>query len=583
VAVLLFSGGAYVAADGGADVTVDINAGTLSPSVTVPGDAISASPSASAEASTAFLNEHANCSTGTPTTWSWSIASVQKKNAQGAYEDATHNLSLGAAATSSPTLSGSLPSTGVYRITLSVTATIPTQGTSCPGNTISGTQSVSYDVTVVNVSKLQYRLSDDEEYQDVPDPLIVAVGQEVEFKALPDPHGADWPTNKPQWSSMGTEVEGATGSGSGKSVTFSEKGNKTISVECGNTVTANVAVYAVELDFTGLPRACAGGVDNEAHTFSLPFAAKRDFGDRIDALASKALVFSFTGNTSHDPDKLAKFRISGNAWDTTTTITTDGGGNGSITVLSSDIVSSQTKIDVSYQDRGVQTVKLNGNEVTDAQIACDFGAVESKRLYGVKIWSETYEQDTGWSFVPEVFDYADQVMTCKLFLRFRRDTDDNHVDKNYYVLVAGNTPIPSLDTNGDGSISEAEWGAANARGSEAAPLVNSVNETPTKQLWLPVSDHLVRIKIEGASIPNDSMTAPNLAWSPDAVAFSDANGNLIQDNAQRDGGFIPAGINPPDEITVKSIGGVATFYLKAGTVVSRDTKIDLSADDITQQ
>jgi hypothetical protein len=279
VAVLLFSGGAYVAADGGADVTVDINAGTLSPSVTVPGDAISASPSASAEASTAFLNEHANCSTGTPTTWSWSIASVQKKNAQGTYEDATHNLSLGAAATSSPTLSGSLPSTGVYRITLSVTATLPTQGTSCPGNTISGTSSVSYSVTVVNISKLQYRLSDEDDYADVPSPLIVAVGQSVEFKALPDPQDADWPTNKPQWSGS----SGVSGTGGTKSVEFSTASTtvidyKTVTVECGNEVTANVLVYSATLgirrrgsgdNFSSTATVAAGGKSSDEHKADL--------------------------------------------------------------------------------------------------------------------------------------------------------------------------------------------------------------------------------------------------------------------------------------------------------------------------
>lgn len=109
-----------------------------------------------------------------------------------------------------------------------------------------GQDDIEIGQTVVDVEKLQYRIGNGA-YADTPDPLVVPLGQSVNFKAIPKPAGAGWPEEKPAWSSTGTGVTGAEGTGESKSVSFSEIGDKTISVECGNTKTVNIKVVSVEL------------------------------------------------------------------------------------------------------------------------------------------------------------------------------------------------------------------------------------------------------------------------------------------------------------------------------------------------
>jgi hypothetical protein len=105
----------------------------------------------------------------------------------------------------------------------------------------------SISVTVVKVAKIQYN-DPDTGWTDA-GTLYVHVGTTVQFKAIPDPGGASWPNGKPVWGG----TSGASGTGATTSVTFntlstSTSDYKTVTAECGNTVTVNVIVY----DFEGV-------------------------------------------------------------------------------------------------------------------------------------------------------------------------------------------------------------------------------------------------------------------------------------------------------------------------------------------
>ena len=96
----------------------------------------------------------------------------------------------------------------------------------------------SVTVKVVKVSKIQYN-DPDSGYVDVPGTLYVMKDTTVTFKAVKDPADAAWPGGKPVWAG----TAGASGTGETKGVAFDATGDKTVTAECGNTVTVNVKVY----------------------------------------------------------------------------------------------------------------------------------------------------------------------------------------------------------------------------------------------------------------------------------------------------------------------------------------------------
>ena len=128
-----------------------------------------------------------------------------------------------------------------------------TESSAIPDVTVTATLKVggqtkdtdSDTVTVVKVDKIQYN-DPDSGYTDVTGTLYVMKGTTVTFKAIPDPSGASWPSGKPVWGG----TSGASGTGSTKDVTFNTKSSstadfKTVTAECGNTVTVNVIVYSL--------------------------------------------------------------------------------------------------------------------------------------------------------------------------------------------------------------------------------------------------------------------------------------------------------------------------------------------------
>jgi hypothetical protein len=355
--------------------------------------------------------------------------------------------------------------------------------------------------------------------------------------------------------------------------------------------------FDTEIGAKQVLRLCAGAVPNDS-VHSSDVKATFKIGESL--LPNEQLVFNFDAGAANYTGHTAPQFIDGAAVSGTLTKATDPQGEVSFTARSSDLISKPALV-----------AMWNGIEV--GRLKCDFAKDESKKLYGIKSWNETYDQDTGWDFNVTtgwdtsdtgphiVFTHSGQVMTCKLYLRFRKYPEDALLDKNYYKLhAAPNTPLPSLDTGGgtggkpDGIVSEDEWNAAETRADAATPLVNSKppvkpGDPPQKLLWLDVNAHLVHIKIEGVSIPGtDTMTVSPVSWTQErerVVAFSDAAGHSIQDDATGSGAWVPVpqGTQVPQEITVKSVNGVAIFYLTSGVLINRITQIKLSADDVTQQ
>ncbi|MDY7011783.1 MAG: hypothetical protein SVV80_13680, partial [Planctomycetota bacterium] len=124
---------------------------------------------------------------------------------------------------------GTTESSAVADVTITATLKVDGQTTGTDSDT----------VTVVKVDKIQYQSG--ENWIDVSETLYVSIGTTVTFKAIPDPAAASWPGGKPVWGG----TSGASGTGETKDVTFNAVGNKTVTAECGNTVTANVIVVEV--------------------------------------------------------------------------------------------------------------------------------------------------------------------------------------------------------------------------------------------------------------------------------------------------------------------------------------------------
>jgi len=107
-------------------------------------------------------------------------------------------------------------------------------------------------VTVVKVDIIQYN-DPDTGWTDIqPSPafaLYVYKGTTVTFKAIPDPSGGSWPSDKPVWGGS----SGASGTGETCIVTFSTLSSsltdyKTVTATCGNTIT----IYVIVFDFDGV-------------------------------------------------------------------------------------------------------------------------------------------------------------------------------------------------------------------------------------------------------------------------------------------------------------------------------------------
>ena len=131
--------------------------------------------------------------------------------------------------------SQTVPLTGVAPGTVTITASC---SDASPG-------SATVSATVVGIDRIQW--NNNGVWTDVTGTLTVPTGGSLAFQAIPKPSGASWPPGKPVWGG----TSGASGTGTTTTVTFntasaSTTDFKTVTAECGNTVTANVLVVGVD-------------------------------------------------------------------------------------------------------------------------------------------------------------------------------------------------------------------------------------------------------------------------------------------------------------------------------------------------
>jgi hypothetical protein len=106
-------------------------------------------------------------------------------------------------------------------------------------------------VAVVSVQKIQYKTPGTSTYVDITGTQYVLKGTTVEFKAIPDPATATFPSGQPVWSG----TSGATGTGVTKSVPFNTASSSStdyktvIATAAGPPKTVNVIVYDLDKAF----------------------------------------------------------------------------------------------------------------------------------------------------------------------------------------------------------------------------------------------------------------------------------------------------------------------------------------------
>jgi hypothetical protein len=106
----------------------------------------------------------------------------------------------------------------------------------------------SSEVTIVDVNSIEIQVAD---WDDVTGETIVLLkGTKYQFRAIPSPSGASWPSNSPIWSGI------AQGTGPTIDVTFDSTGTKTLNAKCccddGKTVTIEVMEPIVyQVGFSG--------------------------------------------------------------------------------------------------------------------------------------------------------------------------------------------------------------------------------------------------------------------------------------------------------------------------------------------
>jgi hypothetical protein len=115
------------------------------------------------------------------------------------------------------------------------------------GGVIPGLATGTARAELVEIEKIQYRLGSSNAWADIPIPLLVAKGTTVEFRAMPRPSDAEWPSGKPTWS-------GATGSDAHASRMFDTAGCFLVSAECGNVQTARVNAIMLQFDSLSIER-----------------------------------------------------------------------------------------------------------------------------------------------------------------------------------------------------------------------------------------------------------------------------------------------------------------------------------------
>jgi len=135
--------------------------------------------------------------------------------------------------------------TGTDRFTLTDSSTNPPTVTSQ-----SKSGSTTLNITVVTLGSIQYK-DPQSGWIACPSPLYVMKGTSVQFKAIPSPSDASFPSGNPTWGG----TSGVSGTGATTNATFSTQSasvgdTKTVTATCGNTASTDVVVYTLQPAFS---------------------------------------------------------------------------------------------------------------------------------------------------------------------------------------------------------------------------------------------------------------------------------------------------------------------------------------------
>ena len=185
--------------------------------------------------------------------------------------------------------------------------------------------------------------------------------------------------------------------------------------------TTDIATPSVTFDDHQLARACAGGIaGDDVHSFTLVGTAKRENEEGQEEIvpAGTAFKLSFENNRGHNygngsAPKQAKFvttDANGHpAYVEELPVTTNAQGHISLSVLSSDIISSDIKVKIKWQD-------ADGEEQDAGSKACVFARARTLRRFGLANFPD--EEDTGWIFNQDaLLSYG--ITPVKVYLKFR--------------------------------------------------------------------------------------------------------------------------------------------------------------------
>ena len=198
----------------------------------------------------------------------------------------------------------------------------------------------------------------------------------------------------------------------------------------------------------GVIRACAGAIASPVHEDVVTINAQRGGANVV----SEALVVSYDSSVDYTGCQPPQFidEQNQNKPASTLTRTTDANGNITVTVLSSNLISTPTSMPN-------MIVTYKGNQV--ASVGCYFDTDQSKRRYGLLTYDpgEGSGTDTGWDFDSYSLVNPGDTANAIVFLKYKKDPNIP-IDPNYYLSsLVGNVPVPFLDVNADGEVSDDEY------------------------------------------------------------------------------------------------------------------------------
>jgi fibronectin type 3 domain-containing protein len=100
--------------------------------------------------------------------------------------------------------------------------------------------SLTANVHIVGVSKLQYKRASDSTWQEFgTNPLVVVQGDTLNFQAVANPDNAAWPDQQPGWSGTAQASDNHDGTAS---KTFDDTGDFVVTATCGSRATGQISV-----------------------------------------------------------------------------------------------------------------------------------------------------------------------------------------------------------------------------------------------------------------------------------------------------------------------------------------------------